>query len=216
MQGSLLMDDLDSFDGWLKYQQMDLKGQLEATVAMARATFESAKAARAVARSAVFFSQPYPPGESRHAIAVEDGADLRLALVLRRSVKGECFILYQRDDPWNPHSSYHADGKYHHKSFGQKIGAVSQRQPLDQNFKGAEHLGQFMGFGTAAPLCDSANFTSVLSVPTGVLESKRGEVLVDLVSAGTLPNPLHREGKRIVLEQIYPEFSPWLVVAIAR
>lgn len=207
------MYDLDTFEGWLKHQQLDLQGQPEEMVAIARVAFESAKASRADARSAVAFNQPCPAGEYRYAVAIEDGADLRLALVIRRSRKAECFILYPRDGEWDPHSSYHHDGKYHHKSYGLKMGIV-QRQRLDQ-FVGTEHLGSFLGFGTAAPICDPANFTSVLKVPAGILESTHGCVLVDLVEPGVRPNPLHRAGLQIIREETYVDCSPGVVIAIA-
>jgi len=76
------MDDLDTFEGWLKYQQLDLQGQPEETVASVRIAFESAMARRAAARSAVAFNQACPAGECRYAVAIEDGADLRLALII--------------------------------------------------------------------------------------------------------------------------------------
>jgi hypothetical protein len=207
------MHDLDTFEGWVKYQQLDLHGQPEETVAIARLAFETAKARRAAARSAVAFNQPCPAGEYRYAVAIADGADLRLALVIRRSRKAECFILYPRDGEWDPHSSYHHDGKYHHKSHGQKMGIVSPRQRLDQ-FVGTEHLGSFLGFGTAAPICDPANFTSVLKVPTGILGSTHGRVLVDLVQPGVRPNSLHRDGLQIIREETYVDCSPGVVIAI--
>jgi len=208
------MHDLDTFEGWLKHQQMDLQGQPEETVAIARIAFEKAKARREAARSAVAFSQPCPVGEYRYAVAIGDGADLRLALVIRRSRKAECFILYPRDGEWDPHSSYHHDGKYHQKSYGQKMGSVSQRQHLDQ-FAGTEHLGSFLGFGTAAPICDLANFTSVLKVPAGILGATHGCVLVDLVEPGVRSNPLHRDGLQIIHEATYVDCSPGVVIAIA-
>src|SRR5260370_27227483 len=94
---------------------------------------------------------------------------------------------------------------------------AQKRQPLDQ-FKGTEHLGSFQGFGTgAAPICNPANFTSVLKVPSGILESTHGSVLIDLVEPGLLSNPLHPQnpGLRLTHEETYRECSPSLVIAVA-
>ena len=211
-------DDLDTFDGWLKHQGLVVEGAPEDLVIRWRAAFESGKARRQAARSAVFFNQPCPAGEYRYAVAIEDGADLRLALVVRRSRRGEYFILMPRDGDWNPHASYHADGRYHNKSYDQVLATgQGKRQPLDQ-FKGTEHLGSFMGFGTgAAPICNPANFTSVLELPPGILQSMRGCVLIDLAEPGVAPNPIHRQnpGLRITHEETYRDGSPWVVIAVA-
>jgi len=209
-------NDLDTFDGWLKHQGFVVKGTPEGLVIRWRAEFESGKARRMAARSAVFFNQPCPAGEYRYAVAIEDGADLRLALVVRRSRKGEYFVVMPRDGDWNPHASYHIDGRSHHKSYNQVL-MPKARQRLDQ-FKGTEHLGMFMGFGTgAAPICNPANFTSVLEVPTGILESMHGCVLIDLVDEDTPPNPIHRQnhGLRITHQETYRDGSPWVVIAVA-
>jgi hypothetical protein len=120
------------------------------------------------------------------------------------------------DKDWDPHATYHQDGTYHQKSFDQKL-MVRKLQPLDQ-FKGTEHLGSFQGFGTgAAPICNPANFTSTLTVPMGILESKHVDVLIDLVEPGVLTNPLHRRnsGLRITYEETYSDCSPSLVIAVA-
>jgi hypothetical protein len=151
----------------------------------------------------VFFQKPCRANEYRYAVAIEDGPDLRLALAVARRPKNglyECVILIQREGEWDPHATYHVDGTYHQKSFGQKA-MVQRRQSLDQ-FKGAEHLGSFMGFGTgAAPICNPANFTSVLKVPPGILESMHGSVLIDLVEPGNLPNPVLVHLRTIAIRQ---------------
>lgn len=209
-------NDLDTFEDWLKHQGFVVEGTPEDLVTRWRADFESGKVRRMAARSAVFFNQPCPAGEYRYAVAIEDGADLRLALVVRRSRKGEYFVLMPRDGDWDPHASYHLDGRYHQKSYNQVL-MPKTRQRLDQ-FKGTEHLGVFMGFGTgAAPICNPANFTSVLEVPPGILDSMNGCVLIDLVDADTPPNPIHRQspGQRITHEETYRDSSPAVVIAAA-
>src|SRR5205807_8947496 len=51
------------------------------------------------------------PGEHRYAVAVREGSDLWLALWIRRSRKGEFFIMVPRGDrDWDVHTSYHLDG----------------------------------------------------------------------------------------------------------
>jgi hypothetical protein len=211
-------NDLDSFDGWLNHQGFVVEGTPEDLVIRWRAEFESGKERRVAARSAVFFNQPCPAGEYRYAVAIEDGADLRLALVVRRSRRGEYFVLMPRDGDWNPHASYHLDGRFHHKSYNQVLMPEPKPRSRLDEFMGTQHLGSFMGFGTgAAPICNPANFTSVLEVPPGILESMHGCVLIDLIDADTPPNPIHRQnpGMRITHEETYRDGSPWVVIAVA-
>jgi hypothetical protein len=147
------MDNLDNFEDWLRYQQVDLRGAPHTEVEIWRDQYERVLAQAAQARSIALFSQPTPAGEFRHAVAIREGRSaLRLALVFRRSPKSEFFILYPRARDWDPHSSYHRNGHYHHKSCNQK-GPVHKRQPLDGNFRGTEHLGAFYGVGTGVPIC---------------------------------------------------------------
>ena len=56
-------------------------------------------------------------GEYRYAIAIEADGELWLTLWVKRSSKGEYFICYPRGrSTWNPHASYHGDGRCHQKS----------------------------------------------------------------------------------------------------
>jgi hypothetical protein len=182
------------FEGWLKNQKIDLRGQPAETVASLRGVFEKALVDIARARQSVMFSEPCPAGEYRYAIALEDRSELRLVLVIRRSAKGEYFMVYPRDADSDPHASYHLKGDYHQKSYKRKFGKGTKRQPLGPGFKGREHLGSFGGLSAAAPICDPANFTAVVRVPEGVVDSFRGSVMVDLVEPGIDPDPLHRQG----------------------
>jgi hypothetical protein len=95
------------FEGWLKNQKIDLRGRPVETMASLRGVFEKALVDIARACQSVMFSEPCPAGEYRYAIALEDGSDFRLLLVIRRSDKGEYFILYPRDADSDPHPSYH-------------------------------------------------------------------------------------------------------------
>jgi hypothetical protein len=210
------MHYLDTFENWLKYQQLDKQPlPAEAEIILRRQYEETRSAFLALDINAVVH-RPSPAGEYLYAVAIEDGTSLWLTLWVKRSSKGEYFVLYPRGrGGWNPHASYHRDGTYHQKSHNQKI-IVQHRQPLD-GFKGAEHLGSFSGHGIGTATCNPAAFTSVLRTPKGVVESTRGSVLVDLVEPGSAPQAHHRNvpGLQIVNEQTYRDGSPWVVVAVA-
>jgi hypothetical protein len=159
------------------------------------------------------FRQDY--GEAvRKDVAIQEGDDLGLTFWIKRSAKGDIFLLYPRDRETDPHASYHRDGTYHQKSYRQAT-AVQKRQPLDSNFRGAEHLGTFGGHGAGPRINDTSAFDDVLVAPPGVLHGKGGCIVVDLVEPGARTAPNHREMMRIVGERIYQDCSPWIVVAIA-
>jgi hypothetical protein len=203
-----------TFEAWLKSQQIDLSGQPGETIASLRRAFEKILLDVAVARQSVMFSEPCPVGEHRYAIALEDGSDLRLVLIVRRSAKGEYFIVYPRDRESDPHASYHLKGDYHQKSYGRKFGKGAKRHPLGPGFKGREHLGSFGGLSPVAPICNPSNFTDVIIIPEGVVDGRRGSVMIDLVEPGIDPDPLHRQGKRIFREDIFCNGTPHIAVAI--
>jgi len=85
-------------------------------------------------------------GEYRYAVAVREGSDLWLALWVKRSKKGEFFVLLPRKDGrWDNHTSYHLDGTRNMKSRGRHVFEPSQRQPLTGQFRGTESLWQIAG-----------------------------------------------------------------------
>jgi hypothetical protein len=147
-------------------------------------------------------------------VAIQDGDELGLTFWIKRSAKGEIFLLYPREPEMDPHASYHLDGTYHQKSYGLAMSA-RKRQALDSNFRGAEHLGTFGGHGAGPRINDASAFDDVLVVPPGILHGRGGCIVVDLVEPGARPAPHHRETLRIVDERIYQDSSPWIVVAIA-
>jgi hypothetical protein len=206
----------DTFEAYLKQQQLDAQRLAEEVEVILRRDYERRKSAVLAHDVRYMSSKPCPAGQYRYAVAIEDDTTLWLTLWVKRNPRGECIVLYPRGrGTWNPHATYHQDGRYHQKSHDLKFGA-QKRQPLD-SFKGAEHLGTFGGHGVGTAICDPVAFTSVLRVPTGILEGLCGCVLVDLIEPGAAPAAHHRSvpGLRIVKEETYRDCLPWVVIAIA-
>jgi hypothetical protein len=82
--------------------------------------------------------------EALYAVAVKDGADLFLFCRVRRNKHGELFTAIPRYGApgWDPHSSLHADGTYHIKTYD-RCRYTHQMQKPDANFKGTEALATF-------------------------------------------------------------------------
>lgn len=134
-----------------------------------------------------------------------------MTLWVRRSPKGEFFILYPRLDPsWNPHTSYHLDGSLHIKSYDRKTHR-KQLQPLTGSFQGTEHLGLFAGHGNTGIACDPTKFSAVVEVAPNLLAPFLGMVSVDLVQPGIDPiTPV--ESATMVKQDIFKDFNPWVVL----
>jgi hypothetical protein len=155
------------------------------------------------------------PGGYRYAVAVREGSDLWLTLWVRRSLKGEYFVMVPRADrDWDPHTSYHLDGTFHSKSFGHKSPLnLRKRQPLAVAFRGTEHLGAYAGHGPkgVGAVCDPTKFSGVMEVPTGVLGPRDGSVVVDLVEPGC--EPLFWPGRHIARQE-FRDVVPWIVIRL--
>ncbi len=191
MQEFISEDDLKTFEGWLSYQAGDAATATPDELAMWRGLFdELTKCSLATPKVGLMQLRP-EPGEHRYAVAVREGSDLWLTLWVKRSWKGEFFVMLPRGDrDWDVHTSYHLDGTSHMKSFG-RTHHSQKRQPLAGRFQGTEHLVNFMGHGpkSVGAVCDPTAFSGVVEVAPGVLGPRNGEVVVDLVERGCEPMP---------------------------
>ena len=214
MGGFISEDDLDTFEGWLKFQAVDAATATPEELAMWRGLFDDVKKRGAATPKVGLMKLPPPvPGEHRYAVAVREGADLLLTLWVRRSRKGEFFVMVPRGDSgWDPHVSYHLNGNLHSKSYGMRFTAPQKRQPLTGAFRGTEHVGTFAGHGPrrVGAICDPNAFSGVVEVPPGLLGPVHGFVAVDLVEPGCEPLPIphliHRE---------FHDTDPRVVIRIA-
>ena len=208
-------DDVATFEGWLRYQALDLTAMSVEEISTWRTMFDEVLQARANRTPAGRMKLP-PLGaaEYRYAVAVRDSNNLWLVLWIRRSRNGEVFVMKPTGDrDWDIHTSYHRDGTLHMKSYGRRM-ISSRRQPPTGNFRGTEHLGTDSGFvprGVGA-ICEVSDFVGVIEVPIGVLGLASGSVSVDLVEPGETPLPV--PWTRIVLQEVFREVVPWLIVTI--
>jgi hypothetical protein len=204
-------DDLKTFEGWLRYQAVSPATADELEVW--RRLFDEARRRSATAPKVGLMKFQPVPGEYRYGVALRNEGDLWLTLWVRRSRKGEFFVMMPRGDrDWDPHTSYHLDGTLHMKSHGQKV-LAQKRQPLTGTFSSAEHLGAYAGHGTGAgAICDPSLFSGVVEVPPGVLGPRHGAVAVDLVEPEHEPTELFWE--RVVIQQTFRDTVPWVVIRV--
>lgn len=208
-------DDLRTFEGWLRYQAIDASAITQEELTTWRRIFEEARQRSAASPQVGLMKLQPVPGEFRYAVAVRDGADLWLTLWVKRSRKGEFFIMVPRGDrEWDVHTSYHLDGTLHMKSHGNKVPTPDRRQPLSGAFRGSEHLGAYFGYGPkSGAICDPTAFSGVVEVAPNVWGPMDGWVAVDLVEPGTEPT-MKIPYSRIITRKEFTDFPPWVVITV--
>ena len=176
---------------------------------MWRGYYEEAKELSAATPKVGLMTLKDIPGEYRYAVAIRDEKGLWLTLWVRRSKNGEFFVMAPRGDKeWDPHTSYHLDGKFHSKSFGKKF-EHTKKQPLNGSFQGTENLGGYGGHSASiGAICDPNAYNGVVEVTPD--ELTKGSVVVDLVQ------PSHKpiEWLNVTRETIFTDFVPHLVIRI--
>jgi hypothetical protein len=213
MRDFISEDDLSTFEGWLKYQGIDAATTTPDELATWRDMFDEARERSSATPKVGLMKLRRVPGEHRYAVALREGPDLWLTLWVRRSPKGEFFVMTPRGDrDWDPHSSYHLNGTFHMKSFDHKFGSPQKRQPLTGTFRGTEHLGAHMGHGPkgVGAICDPTAFSGVVEFSPGGLGLRDGQVVVDLVEPGCKPLPW----PNVVRQEVFRDIVPWVVIRI--
>ena len=204
-------DDLNTFEGWLKYQAVDPATLTPAELKQWGSWFDEGQSSKDPKMGLLKLKGR--PGERLYGVAVREDGNLWLVLWVRRNRKGEFFVMVPRAKTgWDPHNSYHFDGTFHAKSFGHKL-QVEQRQPLTGNFRGAEHLGAYGGYGpkTVGAVCDPKAFAGGFVLPPGILGPRDGMVVVDLVEP--THKPITWPGT-LVRQMVFKDVVPWLVIRV--
>ena len=179
-----------------------------------RQAFEETKTRAAMIPKVGLMRLENAPGK-KYAVAIRKGSDLWLTLWIRRAAPNrEIFVMVPRGKgSWNPHASYHLDGRFHHKSYGRKM-LVTAQQALTGEFHGSVCLGMFAGHAPEelGAVCDRSAFAGVVEVPTGVLGPRHGFIAVDLVEPGVEPPKLATS--EIAQEEIFRDEIPWLCIRV--
>lgn len=150
------------------------------------------------------------------AIAIRD-TDLFLMATVVRTQASDVYVNWPRDHApdWKPHTSYHASGQYHQKTFGTALD-IQKKQKPDVNFKGTKCV---VSFGVAAGEhkavnvpCNSSVFNSVFEVPIALVGPKKYStwLYVDLVEPDVEPTLF--PGATILKQETYRDAAPWIVL----
>jgi hypothetical protein len=150
---------------------------------------------------------------------VRDESDLFLILTIVRSKSGDVYVNFLRDDPstWKPHTSYHASGQHHHKSFNKKLLLVYEQKP-DTNFKGTINVVQ-TGIASDEPRainipCIPSEFHEIVEISLSDLKSEkyRTHLSVNLTEVGGAP--IITPGAKIFRQAIFKDRMPQILVTL--
>ncbi len=219
-------DDLDTFDGWMRVQGFpDITGMAPDTLGTWLCLYDEVRNRNSLApKLGLMKLKPLVSGEYRYAVAVQESSGLLLVLWVRRSPKGELFVMTPRPDQgWNAHTSYHRDGTIHMKHCGHTARSPQKRQPITAAFQGTEHLGVYYGHTPKinGAICDPSAFSGVVKVQPGVLGPRDGGIMVDLVEPGRQPMSFQHDCAfpfrcgRVVLQKVFRDTLPWIVIRVA-
>lgn len=153
-----------------------------------------------------------------YAVAVRDNAHLWLVLWVKRSTRGEYFVMFPRDEAgWDPHASYHRDGRHHHKSHDRKM-IITPRQPPTVGFRGTEQMLttpiELENVRAVKALCDPSQFTGVFEIPGGLLRQRGSGVAVDVTEANG--PPLAQPWSEIVMQARFSDAVPEVLLTLWR
>jgi hypothetical protein len=153
------------------------------------------------------------------AVAVRNGADLFLILSICRGPQGDVYVNFPREhEPnWKPHSSYHASGQHHQKSFGHKF-LVNHRQKPNADFSGTENVvttGIALDETVAIKRpCQAVDFQEVLEIPLCELRPEKYRTLVSVDVTEPNAQPLIPLGATVVRQAVFQDAIPWILVTL--
>ena len=153
------------------------------------------------------------------AVAVRDVADLFLFLSISRGPKDDVYVNFPRDNrpSWKPHSSYHASGQHHQKSFGQKF-LVHHRQQPNKNFRGTENVVS-TGIASDEPRAigmpyQPTAFHEVFEIPISDLRPEHYRTFISVDIAGANGQPIITPGAKVIRQAIFQDAVPWILVTL--
>ncbi len=157
--------------------------------------------------------------ERMYAVSVRHGQDILLFLSICRGTKGDVCVNFPREDKprWKPHSTYHASGQHHQRSFGHNA-IVQHGQKPDANFRNTANVVA-TGIASDDPratnaLCQTADFQEVFEILIGELrpEKYRTSLSVDITEANG--KQITEPETKVLLQAIFQDIVPWILVTL--
>jgi hypothetical protein len=144
----------------------------------------------------------------------ETNGRLLVAATVVRAQAGDVYVNWPRPGHpgWNPHTSYHASGQHHQKSFGRAAMKRTLQRP-DGNFFGEANVITFgielLEAATVNVACVPGDYSAVFELASADLHPKKC-VSIDLAAPGG--KPIMPAGSTILKASTYSDAIPWLLI----
>lgn len=204
-----------TFEEWMKYQAVDVASLGKDELEEWRSEYDTA--CEAQRRRNIWTPRIRANAKDLlYAVVVSDGSDLWLSLWVKRNAQSDYFVLFPRDEPgWNPHASYHRDGRFYQKSYNGKM-MFQQRQVPGPGFKGTEQMLtttiDVESARAVKALCDCTQCNGVLEVPERILHPGDHTVSVDLTEVNG--SPVIQPCSELVMQQRFSGAVPQIVITL--
>lgn len=161
----------------------------------------------------------YPIQKRLYAVAVRDSVDLILFLSVCRAPQGDVYINFPRDyEPgFKPHSSFHASGQHHQKSFGNKFGVRHCQRP-DAEFRGTENIVttgiSIEDLHADNTPCLAESFDDVFEISFVDLRPEKYLTYISVDISESNGESIITPGGTIIRQAVYQDFVPWIIVTL--
>jgi hypothetical protein len=153
------------------------------------------------------------------AVAVRSPSGLFTIGSIVRRAAGDVYVNFPRPGLTGskPHTSYHASGQHHHKTYGHAM-MVRYKQRPDANFQDVENVVTIgVAQGDAEKLgvpCNPADYSHVFEIPAGDVRglAKGGSTMLSVDISTPGGRPIVTPGARIVQHVAYHDTIPWVLV----
>lgn len=204
------------FAEWLAYQGVDVDSLGQEQLAQWRALYAEA----CTGCVSPWTRSPGRKGTAAlYAIAVRDTTNVWLFAWTKKSRKGDYYVFVPRTDrKWDPHASFHRDGRVHQKSHDRRIPPIRHEMKPDDSFRGAVSLGLYVidarSVAAVGAVCEPGLFDDVLAIPSSVVTGGRGRhlVAIEVVHAGG-PS-IAQPASRVLLERRFVGTVPEFLVTV--
>ncbi|HUQ84902.1 MAG TPA: hypothetical protein VM077_01130 [Candidatus Limnocylindrales bacterium] len=139
---------------------------------------------------------------------------------INRSSEGDVYVNFnKRDNKHKPHSSYHASGQLHHKSYNWKLFPPRKKQPPKSSFTGSESIittSIKKGDGRAwNRICMPNDFQEIMEINDEIITPEFGyQLIFELVEPNTLPWISTYPYAKVIQQHFFKDKSPWIVTTL--
>ena len=156
----------------------------------------------------------------QYAVIIKDTDELFLFLNINRSKYGDVYVNFNEHHPSHkPHSSYHASGQLHHKSWKHYLFPIRKRQKPDTDFKNSESIivtSIRKGDGRAWNIkCNLQDYADSMIIQDEIITAEFGfQFNIEIVEPGKQSWSSTYPYIQMIQQKIFDKYNPWIVASL--